>query len=42
MEELYYIVEIISRFDVLAVQEICGNLDPPDRIMSLQRCAAVL
>ena len=35
MEDLYYIAEIISRFDVLAVQEICENLDPLDKIMMI-------
>ena len=34
-EDLYYIAEIISRFDVLAVQEICENLDPLDKIMKI-------
>lgn len=35
MEDLYYIAEIISRFDVLAVQEICENLDPLNKIMKI-------
>ena len=35
VEDLYYIAEIISRFDVLAVQEICENLDPLDKIMKI-------
>ena len=34
-EDFYYIAEIISRFDVLAVQEICENLDPLDKIMKI-------
>jgi len=32
-EDLYYIAEIISRFDVIAVQEICEDLRPLDRVM---------
>ena len=34
-EDFYYIAEIISRFDVLAVQEICENLDPLDKLMKI-------
>jgi len=34
-EDFYYIAEIISRFDVLAVQEICEDLDPLDKIMKI-------
>ncbi|ACL04278.1 Endonuclease/exonuclease/phosphatase [Desulfatibacillum aliphaticivorans] len=32
-ESFYYIAEIMSRFDILAVQEICENLAPLDRLM---------
>jgi len=32
-ESLYYIAEIISRFDILAVQEICKELEPLQRLM---------
>lgn len=32
-ESLYYIAEIISRFDILAVQEICEDLGPLDELM---------
>ncbi len=35
MEDLYYIAEIISRFDVLAVQEICDDLCPLDKVMHI-------
>ena len=34
-EDFYYIAEIISRFDVLAVQEVCDDLYPLDRVMQL-------
>ena len=34
-EDPYYIAEIISRFDVIAVQEICEDLDPLDRVMRI-------
>jgi len=34
-ESLHYMAEIISRFDVLAVQEICEDLGPLDEVMSL-------
>ncbi len=34
-EDLYYIAEIISRFDVLAVQEICSDTTPLDNLMYL-------
>ncbi len=34
-EDMFYIAEIISRFDVLAVQEICNDLYPLDKIMTL-------
>lgn len=32
-EDLYYIAEIISRFDVLAIQEICDDIFPLERLM---------
>ena len=32
-EDLLYIAEIISRFDVLAVQEICDNTSPLEKLM---------
>lgn len=34
-EDLFYIAEIISRFDVIAVQEICGDLGPLDEVMRI-------
>lgn len=34
-EDFYYIAEIISRFDVIAVQEICEDLDPLDKVMEI-------
>lgn len=34
-EDLYYIAEIVSRFDILAVQEICDDLGPLDDLMGL-------
>lgn len=34
-ESLYYIAEILSRFDIVAVQEICANLAPLDHLMGL-------
>ncbi len=34
-ESLYYIAEIISRFDVIAVQEVCADLGPLNRLMSI-------
>lgn len=34
-ESLYYIAEIISRFDVIAVQEICVDLRPLKKLMYL-------
>ncbi|WGL18333.1 endonuclease/exonuclease/phosphatase family protein [Microbulbifer bruguierae] len=34
-ESLYYIAEIVSRFDVIAVQEICEDLWPLDELMNL-------
>lgn len=33
-EDLYYIAEIISRFDVLAVQEVCSDTTPLDNLMT--------
>jgi len=35
IEDLYYIAEIISRFDVLAVQEVCDDLSPLENLMGL-------
>jgi endonuclease/exonuclease/phosphatase family metal-dependent hydrolase len=35
MESFYYIAEIISAFDVLAVQEICRSLKPLRKVMDL-------
>jgi len=34
-ESLHYIAEILSRFDVVAVQEICSDLAPLNRLMGL-------
>ena len=34
-ESFHYIAEIISRFDVIAVQEICEDLAPLDHLMTL-------
>ena len=34
-EDLYYLAEIIARFDVIAVQEICNDLGPLDDLMRL-------
>jgi hypothetical protein len=34
-EDLFYIAEIMSRFDIVAVQEVCGDLDPLDRVMRI-------
>lgn len=34
-EDLHYIAEIISRFDVIAVQEICNHLAPLESLMYL-------
>lgn len=34
-ESFYYIAEIISRFDILAVQEICSDLAPLNYLMAL-------
>lgn len=34
-EALYYIAEILSRFDLIAVQEIRDNLDALDRLMGI-------
>jgi endonuclease/exonuclease/phosphatase family metal-dependent hydrolase len=34
-EPLYYIAEIISRFDIVAVQEVRDNLDALDELMSI-------
>ncbi|WP_432460502.1 MULTISPECIES: endonuclease/exonuclease/phosphatase family protein [unclassified Agarivorans] len=34
-ESLYYLAEIISRFDVIAVQEVCQDLAPLDALMDI-------
>lgn len=34
-EDLHYLAEIISRFDVLAIQEICDDIAPLDKLMRL-------
>jgi exonuclease III len=34
-ESFYYIAEIIERFDVIAVQEICNNLGPLNKLMGV-------
>jgi len=34
-EDYYYIAEIISHFDVLAVQEVCDDLTPLERVMGI-------
>ena len=34
-ESLFYIAEIISRFDVIAIQEVCQDLAPLNDLMSL-------
>jgi exonuclease III len=34
-ESFYYIAEIMSRFDIIAVQEICENLKPLDYLIKL-------
>lgn len=34
-EDFYYIAEVLSRFDVIAVQEICEDLDPLDKVMDI-------
>ena len=33
VESFYYIAEILSRFDIIAVQEICEDLAPLDQLM---------
>ncbi len=35
IEDLYYLAEIISRFDVIAIQEVCTDLKPLDDLMWL-------
>lgn len=35
VEDLHYIAEIISRFDVIAIQEVCRDLWPLERIMDI-------
>jgi exonuclease III len=34
-ETFFYLAEVISRFDALAVQEVCRNLRPMERLMSI-------
>jgi len=34
-ESFYYLAEIISRFDVMAIQEVCVDLWPLDKLMSI-------
>lgn len=34
-EDLYYIAEICTRFDVLAIQEVCEDLAPLDKLMAI-------
>jgi len=34
-ESLWYIAEVISAFDILAVQEVCEDLGPLDKVMKL-------
>ena len=34
-ESFYYLAEILARFDVIAVQEICRDLRPLDKLMRL-------
>lgn len=34
-ESFYYLAEIISRFDVMAIQEVCVDLWPLDRLMRI-------
>ena len=34
-EDLHYIAEIISRFDIIAVQEVCRDLWPLDQVMRI-------
>jgi len=36
-EDMHYIAEIISRFDVLPVQEICDDTYPLEKVMGLLR-----
>ncbi|VAW60481.1 Endonuclease/exonuclease/phosphatase [hydrothermal vent metagenome] len=33
-ESMYYIAEIISKFDIIAVQEICEQLEPVEQLMN--------
>lgn len=35
IEDFYYIAEIISRFDIIAVQEICDDLDALNQLMRI-------
>ena len=34
-EDIYYLAEILARFDVIAVQEICDDLKPLKRLMNI-------
>lgn len=34
-EDFFYLAEIISRFDIIAVQELCEDLSPLDRVMGI-------
>ncbi|HAT87225.1 MAG TPA: endonuclease [Rhizobiales bacterium] len=34
-EDFFYIAEIISRFDIIAVQELCEDIAPLDKVMKL-------
>ena len=34
-EDIYYLAEILARFDVIAVQEICDDLKPLQRLMNI-------
>ncbi|MEQ6123202.1 endonuclease/exonuclease/phosphatase family protein [Pseudotenacibaculum sp. MALMAid0570] len=34
-ESFYYLAEIISRFDVIAIQEVCADLWPLDRLLKI-------
>lgn len=34
-EDIYYLAEILARFDIIAVQEICDDLKPLKRLMNI-------
>lgn len=34
-EDLFYIAEILARFDVIAIQEVCDSLYPLDQVMKI-------